>query len=217
LERLVFVILIFTLSVSIFSQTSSLATPEANSPLWVEKGLMVGVTAAKLWGLEANSPLWKSGLWVGIYCIVPIADNLNLRPEFNFSMKGYRYSYVVDEAARNDRRYANLKLNYLDFPVLFQFSVTVSEQLKPDFFIGPYASVNLKATVSNKIGDEVVDNEVNTVRKLDLGAIAGFRIPVFRRLDFNFRGGFGLLPIIDVEHPPEKYNLWLDSGIECTL
>jgi len=214
LERPVFAILIFTLSVTIFSQTSSLETSEANSPLSVEKGLMGGLTAAKLWGLEANAPLWKPGFWAGIYCIVPIANNLNIRPEFNFSMKGYRYSYVVDEASQNNRRYASLKLNYLDIPVLFQFSVTLSELLNPDFFIGPCASVNLKATVSNKIGDEVVDNVVNTVRKLDLGAIAGFRTPVSHRLYFNLRGGCGFLTIINVKHPPEKYNLWLCGGIE---
>ena len=214
MERPVLIILIFTLSYSIFSEPSALETSEANSPLSVEKGLMVGVTAAKLWGLEANAPLWKPGFWAGIYGIVPIAHNLNLRPELNFSMKGYRYSYVIDAVSQNSRRYASLKLNYLDIPVLFQFSVTLSELLNPDFFIGPYASVNLKATVSNKIGNEVVDNVVSTVRKFDLGAIAGFRIPVFRRLDFNFRVGFGLLPIINVKHPPEKYNLWLGGGIE---
>jgi len=214
LERPVYVILIFILSVSVFSQTASLETAAAKNPLIIEKGLLVGMTAAKLWGLEANALLWKPGFWAGIYGVVPIAHNLNLRPELNFSMKGYRYSYVIDAVSQNSRRYASLKLNYLDIPVLFQFSVTLSELLNPDFFIGPYASVNLKATVSNKIGNEVVDNVVSTVRKFDLGAIAGFRIPVFRRLDFNFRGGFGLLPIINVKHPPEKYNLWLGGGIE---
>jgi hypothetical protein len=217
LERPVFVILIFTLSVSIFSQTSSLETSEDNSSLSMEKGLMGGVSAAKLWGLEANTPLWKPGFWAGIYCVVPIAKNLNLRPEFNFSMKGYRYSYVIDGASQNNRSYASLRLNYLDIPVLFQFSVTVSENLTIDVFIGPCTSVNLKATVSNKIGDEVVDNVATTVRKLDLGAIAGLRVPVTSRLYFNLRGGCGLLPIIDVKYPPQKYNLWSCGGIECNL
>ena len=107
MERPVFMILIFTLSVSIFSQTSALETSEANSCLSLEKGFMGGVTAAKLWGLEANAPLWKPGFWAGIYCIIPIANNLNLRPEFDFSMRGYRYSYVVSGASQDHRRYAD--------------------------------------------------------------------------------------------------------------
>ena len=217
MERPVLIILIFTLCVRIFSQTSSLETSEANSFLSLENGFMAGVTAAKLWGLEANTPLWKPGFWAGIYCIVPIANNLSLRPEFDFSMKGYRYSFVVSGGSQDYRRYASLKLNYLDIPVLIQFSVMISEQLTPDFFIGPYVSINLKAAASSKVGDEVVDNVVNTVRRFDAGAIAGFRTPVSHRLYFDLRGGGGFLTIIRVKHPPEKYNLWLGGGIECNL
>jgi hypothetical protein len=217
LKKSISVILIFTSGIGFFFNTSFAKISEGNSSLLMEKGLMAGITAAKLWGLEANTPLWKSGIWTGIYAIIPIVYNLNLRPEFDFAMKGYRYSYVLDGAAQNTRGYASLNLNYLDIPVLFQFSVTVNENLMPDFFIGPYVSFNLKATASNKIGDEVLDDVVNTVRKLDLGAITGFRVPVSRRLYFNLRGGCGLLPIINVEHPPEKYNLWLGGGIECNL
>ncbi|HCL00090.1 MAG TPA: hypothetical protein DHW42_08315 [Candidatus Marinimicrobia bacterium] len=188
--------------------------PQAGFFKNIDAGAMGGLSMSRMWGLEAKEKLWKPGGWIGAYILFPVADNLYLRPEVNFTMRGYRYSYANESDLQNDRSSAGLDLNYLDFPLLLQFAVPIDEKLIPEIFLGPVVSRNISAVARTRVGETVTSNEVDNIRKIDLGIVAGARIPYRGRFYINLRGGFGILSIIDVEHPPEKHNLWLSAGGE---
>ncbi|MBN2601641.1 MAG: PorT family protein [Candidatus Marinimicrobia bacterium] len=179
-----------------------------------QSGIMGGMTITRLWGDHVTNESWNSGGWLGTYLLSPVADNLFFRPEINFNMRGYHYIYEDENDRPGDKREATLRLNYLDFPLLFQFAVSVNETLVPDMVIGPYVAWNISATSSNKVGDTEIVEDVDSVRKYDLGIIAGSRIHYAGHFHINLRSGAGLLPIVDKSNPPRKYNLWILVGLE---
>jgi len=179
-----------------------------------EAGIMGGMTVARLWGDHVTKESWKPGGWLGAYLLTPVADNLNFRPEINFSMRGYHYLYTNENDLQGDKSEAILRLNYLDFPLLFQFAITINESLVPDVVFGPYAAWNISAVSSNKVGDSEISDEVDSVRKYDLGIIAGGRLHYGGHFYINLRGGAGLIPIVDKSNPPRKYNLWITAGLQ---
>jgi len=179
-----------------------------------QSGIMSGITVARLWGDHVTKESWNPGGWLGAYLLTPVSDNLYFRPEINFNMRGYHYIYENENDRPGDKREAILRLNYLDFPLLFQFAVSVNESLVPDIVFGPYIAWNISATSSNKVGDTEIVEDVDSVRKYDLGVIAGSRLYYSGHFYINLRGGAGLLPIVDKSNPPRKYNLWVLAGLE---
>jgi len=177
-------------------------------------GLMGGITVARLWGDHVTKESWNPGGWLGAYLLTPVADNLYFRPEINFNMRGYHYIYENENDRPGDKREAILRLNYLDFPLLFQFAVSINESLVPDIVFGPYIAWNISATSSNKVGGSEIIEDVDCVRKYDLGVIAGSRLHYAGHFYIDLRGGAGLLPIVDKSNPPRKYNLWILAGLE---
>ncbi|MDO9549023.1 MAG: porin family protein [Candidatus Marinimicrobia bacterium] len=179
-----------------------------------ECGIMGGMTAARLWGDHVTKESWSPGGWFGTYLLIPVADNLNFRPEINFNMRGYRYLYTNENDLQGDKSEAILRLNYLDFPLLFQFAITINESLVPDVVFGPYTAWNISATARNKFGDSEISDDIDSVRKYDLGVIAGGRLHYSGHFYIDLRGGAGLLPIVDKSNPPRKYNLWILAGLQ---
>ncbi|MBU1064164.1 PorT family protein [bacterium] len=179
-----------------------------------ECGLMGGMTAARLWGDHVTKESWNPGGWLGAYLLTPVANNLYFRPEISFNMRGYRYLYANENDLQGDKSEAILRLNYLDFPLLFQFAISINESLVPDVVFGPYAAWNISATARNKIGNSEFIAELESVRKYDLGFIVGSRLHYSGHFYINLRGGAGLLPIVDKSNPPRKYNLWILAGLQ---
>ncbi len=169
---------------------------------------------ARLWGDHVTKESWSPGGWLGGYLLYPFAENLHFRPEINLCMRGYRYLYTNENDLQGDKSEAILRLNYLDFPLLFQFAITINESLMPDVVFGPYAAWNLSAVARNKIGGSVVSNDVESIRKYDVGFIAGSRLRYTGHFYINLRAGAGLLPIVNKSNPSRKYNLWVLAGIQ---
>lgn len=182
-----------------------------------ELGVTGGLSMARMWGLEAKDRDWKAGGWGGVYAVLPVAENLSFRPEVNFTMKGYRYSFYEDEILPNHKIYASLDLNYLDFPLLLQFAIPVQDGLVPEFIFGPVLSLNLAGIARSRTGKVKTSYKADNIRKTDLGIIAGARIRYKGRLFVNVRAGAGFLSIIDVQLPPKRYNLWGMAGIEYSF
>lgn len=193
---------------------NSLLIPATAKIQVAQSGIMGGMTIARLWGDHVTKESWNPGGWFGAYLFFPVAENLYFRPEINFSMRGYRYHYVNENDLQGDESEAILRLNYLDFPLLLQFAITVNESLVPDVVFGPYAAWNISAVASNKFGDSVISEDVSSVRKYDLGFIVGSRLHYAGHFYINLRGGAGLISIVDKPNPPRKYNLWIMAGLQ---
>ena len=179
-----------------------------------QSGIMGGVTLAELWGAYVTKESWNIGGWAGAYVLIPVADNFHFRPEINYNMRGYHYFYDNINNPMGEKNEAMLRLNYVDFPMLFQFAVTVNESLAPDVVFGPYVGWNVSSQSKIIIGELEHSEVENNIRKYDLGVIAGSRLLYAGHFYINLRGGAGLISIVDKTNPPRKYNLWVLAGLE---
>ncbi|HDP69000.1 MAG TPA: PorT family protein [Candidatus Marinimicrobia bacterium] len=180
----------------------------------VQKGALGGMTAARLWGAHVTKESWRMGGWLGVYILTPVADNLYFRPELSLCMRGYRLLYENPSDLQDDLSEAILELTYLDLPLLFQSSIPVDKDLNTDIFFGAYLSWNISATAANKFGDSKIEDEVNSIRKYDLGFIAGSQLQVSEHCYAQLRGCAGILPVSDTTNPSRKYNLWIAAGLQ---
>ncbi len=202
------VILLFCFSPEVINAS------ELDTKSEIKFGIAGGVVMSQLWGIQASSDSWKPGVWLGGFCLMPIAENFLFRPEINFNMRGYRHLYENESDPNGAENKAILDLHYIDFPMLFQFSIEVNETLTPDVVFGPYLGLNTAAYSKNKIGDSAVTEELESIRKFDLGVIAGGRLHYAGNFYLNLRGGAGIIPIINKKNPPKKYNLWIIAGVQ---
>lgn len=86
------------------------------------------------------------GLQGGIMVNVAFEDFFSLQPELNFSQKGVKQSGTIEGLAiERTAVERELKLNYLEVPVLFKFS-TGTEQFRASLFAGPYFGYLLGGT-----------------------------------------------------------------------
>lgn len=182
-----------------------------------QKGLVGGGTLARLWGAHVTKESWRMGSWLGVYTLIPMADNLNFRPELSLCMRGYRLLYENPSDLQDDRSEAILELTYLDLPLLFQSAIPIDKELFTDFFFGACLSWNISATAANKFGDSKIEDEVNSVRKYDFGFIAGGQLQLSERCYAQLRGCAGILPISDTTNPSRKYNVWISVGLQYRL
>lgn len=192
-----------------------LSGPTATGQLhMVQKGLVGGMTVARLWGAHVTKESWRLGSWLGIYTLIPMAENLNFRPEITICMRGYRLLYENPADLQDDKSEALLELTYLDLPLLFQSAIPIDQELFTDLFFGSYISWNIAATAANKFGDSKIEDEVNSVRKYDLGFLVGGQLQVSEHFYAQLRGCAGILPVSDTSNPSHKFNLWIAGGLQ---
>jgi len=193
-------------------------------PGQIQYGAASAVTLSRMWGLEARDRDWKPGALFGIFGAIPVAENLALRLEVNFSMKGYHYTYREDGDIPGNKVHAYLDLNYIEMPILLQFAVPIGpelspldEPLVPEIFVGFAPGYNIGATARARIGDSKTSGSVDNIRALDISAMLGASVELPKNFYLQLRASAGLLPVIDVQYPPKRYNLCGAAGLEYRL
>lgn len=130
----------------------------------------------------------RTGFHVGVWAGFPIATNLSLQPELQYSSDGTRWLQETSEYSAD----ASLKLDYIELPVSLVYNLSRDV----DFHLGPYvaflASASSEATLKtgsstlNLISDLDKDNFKST----DFGMQAGMRFhlnPIY--IGFGYKLG----------------------------
>ena len=112
---------------------------------------------------------FTTGGIIGVFVDINISSTpLSIQPEVLFSQYGLR---INDSGV-------NIKLNYLQFPVLFKIGPTLSGT-KPNVFFGPYVSLRTKAEYNyESVSTDIKEKTENTDFGLVLGA--GIEVEKFR-------------------------------------
>ena len=156
----------------------------------VKGELIFGMNATQIDGDEIFG-FHKFGLNVGVGGILPFNEHWSLSIETIFNQKG---SYRKDPIDVNDttlRPYYNIRLNYLDIPVLIHY------EDKGGFTFG--AGFSWGRTVGIEEIEHGVKVETTTLagpyKRDDVNILADIRFKIWKKLKFNFRYAYSVLPI----------------------
>lgn len=153
-------------------------------------GLTGGPTAATLFGsdVETDDENARLGFSAGIYFSAK-APNFEFRPEILFVQMGAGDETLLPALGVGP---LELKLDYVQVPLLFKMTSARAKQPGVGFFFGPYFAFNLEAEMTADVGGVPVTTNIDDlVRDTDVGVIVGFSIDAeYWSLDVRYTHGF---------------------------
>lgn len=165
------------------------------------KGVKVGLNLANISGINIEPELkLKLGYTVGGFIVVGINDNIGIRPEVLYSMRGTKFEWEFWGTIYKGR----YNLNYLEIPVLLQYTLTVDGSFKPNLLIGPALGIKLSAKAKVEGGEE--EDIMESMKSMDFGVILGAGAVLNNRITFEVRYNIGLSSI--EKNVPRNY--WID-------
>lgn len=185
-----------------------LALPSAGVAQKLTMGIMAGINGAKfVWheNTEANIND-KMGLGGGIYAGYRLNRLVSFRAEALINQKGAEVEQIYTEYNGTVRHVnsSTTRLDYLEFPVMMNFSLPQSYKPVLKLYFGFYGAALLSAEqiVTGGITDGVIliDSSYTTpaekIKKQDYGLVLGATIPM-GKLELGGRYEIGYLRIIN--------------------
>ncbi|MCK5856949.1 MAG: PorT family protein [Bacteroidales bacterium] len=132
----------------------------------------------------------KIGFNVGVAAIYPFNDKWSLSIEASFAQKGSYQKYPPDNTGK-ELPYYDLRLNYLDVPVLMHFT----DKGFLNFGLG-LSWGRLVGVKEVEWGETVHSSTTNSpYSDNDINGIVSVQIPIYKRLKFNFRYSYSFASI----------------------
>lgn len=150
--------------------------------------LVGGMTFSQLRGLDDVKSENRNGSLFGVSLNVPIGPIWSLQPEALFLSKGGRFGPANGAAGATD-----IRLDYLEIPVLLRRNFGGSSVLVPHLYAGPSVSYNVNCSV-NISGSGVPNTSSNCDRQdfeprsVEYGAVVGGGIDI-SLVGFTVTGG----------------------------
>ena len=160
-------------------------------------GFKGGYTAATLRGDNDGDINWRSGFAGGMFVNIAVFQAFTIQPEVLFRQRGgtsYNQTLQVNR---------NIRLSYMDVPILFKLRLPIDETFYPHVYIGPQFSYNIRGDFDADGGGIDVQDEVK-VRKIDAGGVMGFGLDIASDRFFfttDFRYGLGGINVDDSDEP----------------
>jgi hypothetical protein len=133
----------------------------------------------------------KIGFNTAAIAIIPIKEKWSLSLEASFSQKGAYQKYPREDDPTKSLPYYNLRLNYAEVPVIIHF--TDKE----------FLTIGLGLSYGRLVGVKEHEWNIQTPVTLDGGeyyrgdinGLVDVRIPIYKRLQFNFRYAYSFAKI----------------------
>ncbi len=169
----------------------------ATSRAQVGIGLTGGVNLATAGGAD-RFPGTKNltAYAAGAYLDIDVPFLLSVQPEILYSVKGYTTELSYPSLGIPTTTKGTVKLNYLEVPVLFKYSLPVP-LLKPNVFVGPSVGILLSAhgTIETT-GQPTQESDLkSSYKSTDWGAVFGAGASVFA-INLNVRYTLGLTKLV---------------------
>ena len=177
-------------------------TSFAQISLGVRQGIAVSTFADK--GNICDNNNVTLSYTAGAFMSVPISKSVAIQPELNWVRKG-RSNETTE---LNTTLETDLKINYLQVPVLFQYRDANSfGKTGSAFYVngGPYAGFVLNTKLHSSDGNGGIPVTLNDSKKPDWGATLGFgyQTPIFKKdIRFDLRYDMGLS---EIANQPAEY------------
>jgi len=163
-----------------------------------DMGMKAGIDLARL---DVDNSDVKVGFIGGAFLTYSISDMLSIQPEILFVMKGGKF---VEEISLPppfgvmDTHY-DLRLNYLEIPVLIKFNLLMGESFKPSIFAGGYFAIEAGGTAAVEFAGSKAEQSIDPFKYTDCGLIFGagvdmrlgtVKLTVDVRYDLGLRDAF---------------------------
>ena len=136
-------------------------------------GILAGAGSSNFGGSDADDAERRTVILAGLYLVKPLSGTFALRPEVLLSQKGAKTTTILEQDVVAK---AELKLTYVDVPLLLQFEPASASTVRPQLYAGP--SIGFKAGCSLKvdIGDVTDRSDCDRdfgIKSLDFGGVIG--------------------------------------------
>jgi hypothetical protein len=154
--------------------------------------------------LNMNGPNNRTGLAAGVFFEVIASENFCIHQEVLYSMKGATYSGTANSNGTNVNVDLTMKYDYLDLPVLLQYTIPISESsIRPMIFAGPSLGILISSkanvTASANGMSSSAETDINDQKRIDIDAVAGAGVVVNLDasidLEIGLRYGFGFASV----------------------
>lgn len=151
----------------------------------IEFGVKGGLNLATVKYINTDNSKARAGWNAGLLAEIPIQDNLLIRPELQYSSKGFGFSAVGTSRA------GSVKLNYISVPVLFGYR----PNSKSEILIGPEFGF-LRKAVSKSTG--ITEDMTKFYRHFDVGFDLGVAYNITRVFGAEARYNYGFKDLVNV-------------------
>lgn len=163
-------------------------------------GAKAGLNLANLGGDVEDTDM-KVGFHVGGFAEIMISDKFAVQPELLFSTQGAKSEYSEDFGGMDVNIEENLKLAYLNIPIMAKYYVTEGFNIQAGPQVGFLMSAKADAEASAGGMSESVEEDVkDQMETIDFGVNVG--------LGYNFGENFG----VEARYNIGMSNLYKDSG-----
>jgi len=154
-------------------------------------GFKGGFNMFKPYGDDVADASYNYGFAIGGFCYCAISEIFVFQPEIYYSVKGGKEPDGGGES--------ELKLSYIDIPLLMKFNLPVEgKSWVPNIYAGPYLAFMLGADID---GQDVKDVFKSTDFGLVIGAGLDFKLSEGNRmLELDFRYSMGITKIYDFDN-----------------
>jgi hypothetical protein len=209
-------------------------------------GILAGYNSATLDGENffdegSATQSRRNGLTGGLYLTFPLgASGLAFRPEVLYSQKGVRYASTFQAppstgvpsslAAR-----ADVRLSYVEAPLLLQYTVPTSGGLRPQLYAGVAPALRTSCEVGIRVAGlgttfnersdcddlgELLEEDTPAFRRFDVGGVVGGALAFGvggRALTVGVRYTHGFLTLTDDSDSPKNRAIGVYGSIELPL
>jgi len=161
---------------------------EAYAQPSVALGGKIGASFSGFRGDDAGDVSFRKGVAGGLFVAISPAGFFTIQPELLFQQRGA----VSENKTLNIK--SDVKIGYMNIPVLFKLRLPIAEKFYPHVYIGPQFSYKLKSETSIEAFDlGTITSDIN-LRNYDLGGVFGFGLDVeinhlFLTVDFRYALG----------------------------
>jgi len=160
-------------------------TAEVNAQNDVQEGVRVGYGFATLGGSDVNGTGFRGGITGSMLARIDFNETFGVQGELGVSLKGASGGFLVSQ-----NEYESIEVTYLEAPLLFVTSASLTESVMASLLIGPTIGVSVGDTWTDQ--QDAVNNlfreEVNQIKA---DATAGVALQV-RRVVLDARYDYGL-------------------------
>jgi len=178
--------------------TTILVLPEsfvaAQEAVKAEKGIVGGISVTNLSGNDADSigTDSRTSAIAGGFYRYNINPKVAIEPQLLISMKGAKASALGFDV--------DLKLTYLELPVLFRFTIPTQGNVSPSIFAGPSVGIKLSSKGSATSPGFSIETDLENTKGVEFGLVFGGGITIGRndtKIFLDGRYNLGLTNVFD--------------------
>lgn len=171
----------------------------------VDKGLKAGINYATFGGADADAddmePERILRFVLGAYITFQLNETIAIRPEAHYSMKGVHYEESESILGSDYDIKMDMKLNYLDIPILGLYSLQDNLKVYAGPSLGFYMNgeTYVKLSYDGESESDTEDIESGDITSPDFGVVLGGIYSLQNNLTIDVRYSLGLKTIDDDE------------------